>query len=454
MAGYKKRKSYKQRKQEKRIRITTAIIIGIIAVASCAGYLYHVFSEDVTTEEGFRDYAEHELEATRVYGPLTEDNYTFYEVKDRTGFASTGDKCAYDYVNKARNAFVGALRKENAPKDEKGFNAVIVNSAVSENDMGTVSLLVTYTVEQKDGRDMKVADKGFKTWIFNKENGRQLKWQQVFKDEYISSVKAFFEGERDEFSSYVLSDKDLTYFFLDEDEQTGEKVITPVSVLPKDYESWLREEVLARYIDPNKPMVALTYDDGPGLDSEDKIHDVLEAHDAVATFFYSGYMIKGKERQLKRSLANGCEIGGHTWNHPVLTRCSKKQLVKQLYHTHIKIKKVTGQAPTCFRPSYGITNKKINKMSNKPVILWDVDTLDWKSRNAKKIYKSVKKVKNLDGKIILMHCIYDETADATEMIVPYLEKKGYQFVTVSELIEYKTGKKPVDGKEYWKLYKK
>ncbi len=453
MAGNKGHKSFKQRQSEKKAKRAAAVIIGIIAVVVCVGYFYYLFSDDIATDEGFKEYASQRLEETRVYGPGTDSNFTTYDVNEKTGLAVTGDKCSYGYVNDTLTGFTDSLRNEYTSTEEGVFRAVIVDSAVTENKVGTVSLLATYTVEEKDGRSMNVIDQGFRTWIFNKDNGKQLVWQQVFNEGYEAGLKGFFEGKRSDFSSYMLSDKDLTYFFMDQDEETGADVITPVRILPRYYQSWLREEVLARYIDPNKPMVALTYDDGPGLKSEDKIHDVLEKHDAVATFFYSGYMIKGKERQLKRSVANGCEIGSHTWDHPVLTRCSKKNLKKQLKKTNKKIKKACGQNPTVFRPSYGITNKKINKKSKLPVILWDVDTLDWKSRNAKKIFKSVKKKKNLDGRIILMHCIYDETADATALIVPYLEKKGYQFVTVSELIEYKTGKKPKPGKVYRQLYK-
>ncbi|MBR2620719.1 MAG: polysaccharide deacetylase, partial [Firmicutes bacterium] len=83
---------------------------------------------------------------------------------------------------------------------------------------------------------------------------------------------------------------------------------------------------------------------------------------------------------------------------------------------------------------------------------WSVDTLDWESRNGKKVFNLVKKSGNLDGDVILLHSIHDSTADATEMLIPWLKEKGYQLVTVSELIKYKTGKDPVPGKVYWSLY--
>ena len=73
---------------------------------------------------------------------------------------------------------------------------------------------------------------------------------------------------------------------------------------------------------------------------------------------------------------------------------------------------------------------------NAPIILWDIDTLDWKYRNEKKIAKNAIKSVS-DGDIILMHDIYDTTASAVEIMVPKLIEKGYQLVTISELLEYK-----------------
>ena len=107
-----------------------------------------------------------------------------------------------------------------------------------------------------------------------------------------------------------------------------------------------------------------------------------------------------------------------------------------------------GEYPTVFRPPYGETDKFVNKMSKLPVILWTVDTLDWKYRNGKKVFNSVKKSGNLDGDIILLHSIHNSTADATEMLIPWLKEKGYQLVTISELVKYKTDKNLVDSKVY------
>ena len=98
---------------------------------------------------------------------------------------------------------------------------------------------------------------------------------------------------------------------------------------------------------------------------------------------------------------------------------------------------VLGHKPALVRPPYGNANATVKKAINYPLINWDIDTLDWKSRNASKILNEVHKYSDYDGRIILMHGIYDSTADAVAKLVPELINKGYQLVTVSEMAQYK-----------------
>ena len=126
-------------------------------------------------------------------------------------------------------------------------------------------------------------------------------------------------------------------------------------------------------------------------------------------------------------------------------------MAKQISRTNSKITEICGVESAVSRPPYGDYNTKVLKAAGMAQILWTVDTLDWKTRNPRKIFKAVKAAGNLDGKIILMHSIYKETAKATEYIIPWLRQQGYQTVTVSELIKYKTGDAPKPGTVYRKL---
>lgn len=188
-------------------------------------------------------------------------------------------------------------------------------------------------------------------------------------------------------------------------------------------------------IDPSKPMVALTFDDGPGIYTE-RLLDCLEKNHAAATFFLVGRSVSRHSATVKRAFQMGCELGNHSWDHPQLSKLSSAAIQDQLRRTDTAIRQVTGQNPTLMRPPYMAYNGTVTAAANAPVILWDVDTLDWKTRNPPSTISSVLS-KAQDGSIILMHDIHLPTVTAVEQLIPMLKQKGYQLVTVSELAKYK-----------------
>ena len=200
-----------------------------------------------------------------------------------------------------------------------------------------------------------------------------------------------------------------------------------------------------RVIDPGKKLVALTFDDGPSEYTK-RILRTLKQYDSVATFFVVGNRVELFEDVLKEELEIGCEIGNHTYEHKVLTELNAEQIWLQIYRTNEAVKKVTGEYPTLMRPPCGYDNGSTNCIIAMPLILWSVDTKDWQTQNC---YCSVQTVlENVkDGDIILMHDMYEASAEAVETIVPSLIAEGYQLVTVSELAEYR-GMILQEGEEY------
>lgn len=200
-------------------------------------------------------------------------------------------------------------------------------------------------------------------------------------------------------------------------------------------------------IDPSKPMIALTFDDGPGGSSSDKILDILEKYNARATFFMVGSMANDHKSNVKRKAKLGMEIGNHTMTH---NHYGKNVTPSDIKKCSEAIKNITGQYPSCFRSTGGNTTDTIRKecsAENMALYYWSLDTMDWKYRNADRVYKTV--MNNVkDGDIILMHEIYSSTADAVAKMVPKLIEKGYQLVTVTELVQAKTGKNPKPGQQY------
>lgn len=197
--------------------------------------------------------------------------------------------------------------------------------------------------------------------------------------------------------------------------------------------------VLLRKIDKNKKMVALTYDDGPSIYTP-RVLKTLKENNSVATFFVVGNRVPTYSDTVKKAHDMGCEIGNHTYEHKCLTRISETEVRRQISRTNKNVKKVTGQTPVIMRPTGGATNPNVKQWVGMPSIIWSIDTLDWKTRNAGSTKKAVlDHVK--DGDIVLMHDLYSATATASETIIPELVRRGYQLVTVSELAECRGGMK-------------
>jgi peptidoglycan/xylan/chitin deacetylase (PgdA/CDA1 family) len=186
--------------------------------------------------------------------------------------------------------------------------------------------------------------------------------------------------------------------------------------------------------------VALTFDDGPHQILTPRLLDVLKARSAKVTFYVMGVktLLPHAAEIMNRALAEGHEIGNHVWDHPVLAKISRDKVGEQLKRTSDAINQATGRLPQTMRPPYGNTNAKLNdwilRTSNMSVIVWSLDTNDWKHPAPEELVKrTLKKVKS--GDIILMHDIHAGTIAAMPGLVDGLTKQGFKLVTVSELLE-------------------
>jgi peptidoglycan/xylan/chitin deacetylase (PgdA/CDA1 family) len=167
---------------------------------------------------------------------------------------------------------------------------------------------------------------------------------------------------------------------------------------------------------------------------------------AKATFFVVGNRVAGCKNTIKRAHSLGCEIGTHTWSHKNLTKLTAEQINEEMNKSADAITSITGAPVKLMRPPEGAMNSAVQSKLAFPIIMWSVDSMDWKHRNAAKDYNSV--VNSVfDGCIILMHDLYPATAEAVEKIIPDLMAKGYKFVTVSELFEAR-GRTLQNGKRY------
>ncbi len=188
-------------------------------------------------------------------------------------------------------------------------------------------------------------------------------------------------------------------------------------------------------LDKNKKTIAFTFDDGPST-YDLEIIDTLVASHSKATFFVVGNRINNYTSSIQKMLDNGMEVGNHTYDHKSMTKLSTEAMREEIVKTNETFKALTGQELKLFRPSYGSINKTVLLTIGMPSILWSIDTLDWQSRDVDKICEAILKDVS-DGDIVLMHSLYKTTSEAVKKVIPELYKRGYQIVTVSELMELK-----------------
>ena len=186
------------------------------------------------------------------------------------------------------------------------------------------------------------------------------------------------------------------------------------------------------------PYIAITFDDGPSATQTPRLLKMLKERGIKATFFCCGQCVAQSPEIAQQIVAEGHEIANHSWNHPLLTKMSEAAVKDQLDRTHNVIKQTTGVTPTLMRPPYGgFTVKQrawANAVWNYKVILWDVDTLDWKHHSPAKT-ESITMSETKKGSIILCHDIHKTTVDAMPATLDALRAKGFKFVTVTELIQ-------------------
>ncbi|MFJ2112582.1 MULTISPECIES: polysaccharide deacetylase family protein [unclassified Streptomyces] len=177
--------------------------------------------------------------------------------------------------------------------------------------------------------------------------------------------------------------------------------------------------------------VALTFDDGPSSHTT-RLLTTLKKYDAKATFYVVGQNVANNPSLVRKEVADGHQIGNHSWNHADLTKLTTAQIASQFSRTDKAVKDATKQTPSTVRPPYGAQNAKVRSAAGRPLVHWSVDTLDWQSRNAAKVAAAVKK-NTRPGDVVLMHDIHKTTVDAMPTILADLKNRGYKFVTVDQL---------------------
>ena len=193
---------------------------------------------------------------------------------------------------------------------------------------------------------------------------------------------------------------------------------------------------VSRVAVPDK-VVALTFDDGPHGTLTPRVLDILRDNNVKGTFFMQGCNVKAHPQVVRRMVSEGHEVGNHTWNHAYLSKVSREKAESQLQSTNEAIRNACGIVPVVMRPPGGYTNAGVASWARQrfgfTTIMWDVDTNDWRKPGSSVVAaRAVNGAK--PGSIILVHDIHASTVAAVDAIVKGLKNRGYELVTVSELI--------------------
>jgi len=188
---------------------------------------------------------------------------------------------------------------------------------------------------------------------------------------------------------------------------------------------------------PRPPMVALTFDDGPGRYTN-RIVDLLYQNNGRATFFVTGNRVRRNRNTILRTHAHGNEIANHSWSHVSFRRASNAEIRRQVNLTSEAIAEVIGYSPAIVRPPFGALDARgraVLEDLGYAAIMWSIDPEDWRFRDPDRIYRYI--MRNVrDGSIIVLHDIHGTTAQAMTRVIPRLVEMGFDLVTVSEMFHY------------------
>ncbi len=285
---------------------------------------------------------------------------------------------------------------------------------------------------KKDGWSRNFSDVITTVWKTNGES------KEIFKAQTAVYTKEGWYTNKDAVMVLMKKGEKEKEVFLDlvkDYEEKGWSVVRAAAPgQPSNQEQ--KNDAVKTSAEQIEKVIALTFDDGPNPITTPRLLEALQKNNAKATFFLLGSLVKQNASVLNQMSNYGMEIGSHTYNHKHLPKLSAQAMKDEINQTNQVIKETIGKQPTVMRPPYGEYSQGVLSAAGVPVIMWSVDTLDWKTQNTQSTVDNV--LKNAkDGSIVLFHDIYEPTVKAVEILIPELQRMGYRLVTVSELAAIK-----------------
>lgn len=368
------------------------------------------------------------------------------------------------YINEAKDYYIGMMRLQQNVHDLTGelnisletyeynhyYSFVLTNKTFLNSDEQQTTV-ATFLIDHETGELFDIRTllnedltslETFATHIQSEIAKNPAYKDLILQDEFALATQPKWRL----FKRFALKEESLIVYF-NEGEITAKEAGLPTvemslsflnPLLASDFQILMEAEetiLPKQQADSTKKRVALTFDDGPHPEVTKQILARLHEYNAKATFFMLGSRVQYYPGLVREVRDAGHEIGNHTWTHPVLTKLSAANVQKEFESTEQAIVKAIGQNSTVFRPPYGAINDSVRALIPRTSVNWTIDTLDWKHRDSKQLLPMVKKSIH-NNAIVLMHDIHQSTADGLEPVLKYLQSEGYEFVTISEVLQY------------------
>lgn len=377
------------------------------------------------------------------------------ETIDNTEFKIKYPKTSHDALNTWINELVDKTLKNEYQSDVE-LNKLEMSYLVSEASDEFLSIEIITKLNEviiaKDARTLNLSNKELLTGsIFKDKAQNYLTYKlRASKKENNLSRNEFLDATliNEDFSNFFINNHllkiDLNYaeleINLDEKAHLLNETLNSIEATNKDIPS----VYLNKKYEASDKLVALTFDDGPHVQNSPKILAKLKEYNAYGTFFVIGQHIDNAPNVLVDILDQGHQLATHSVNHTDYTKMELSAVIDDIETVHRQIREITGfDAKLHVRPPFGaITQNQLNQLPYT-FINWNVDTVDWLSKNASKVcYEATIGIE--DGAIILMHDLYDSTVEALDCILSEIESRGFKAVTVEDLIEHKQGEVKVN----------
>ncbi|GEK30474.1 putative deacetylase [Kurthia zopfii] len=372
--------------------------------------------------------------------------------KYRINYPQTNSKKLNDAVNDSINGIKSNFLKNHSQNEtlyvnykvyrHKKLYSFVVSQKVKEGTVFKEKNITTFTVDQQKDELLTLNDIiPSEKHLQNFSDIAQKKLNvvpEVVKFNKTQDHQLKIDSRSANFKNIALSKDTLELYFNPESFNNSFDDVVHLQIPLSDLQAILASNLK----DPVKrqkkkkitgKVVALTFDDGPNTTSTQSILNTLKKENVKATFFMVGTQAKANPKMVKKIAAAGHELGNHSLTHANLIHLNPKQLAHEIEETNKAIKKAVGKNPTVFRPPYGSYNPAVAKAAKMPIVLWNVDTLDWQHHNAAKTLANVKAEKT-KYTTVLMHDIHQSSADALPAVIKYLKKEGYTFVSSTEML--------------------